>query len=315
MGTCAALPASVPASASQSVPGSHNVNGVSCTWHKAKVLVPSVTSTVLVSLLLLEFMPRKPEREARMFASIRLETNSLKMVFGARARFSRISWVNWLELVASDLKPSASLAFSVCWAWTSCCIRAARSAAARFSTSANWSWLASCCFSAWASRLLLANLVQLLPQRGGEFRLPLCLGLGRRELLLRLRGIVLQLAVQVFDVGLGGGELLLQLLVFLFARVQLRLLLVRRVAGRRELLLQLYVPLAFLFERQFHHRREVLAGVRHVIGRHRHVGRRRRVFVGHPVDVRRKRQQTQQQEIADDDENAAVHDGKTGVGA
>ena len=65
----------------------------------------------------------------------------------------------------------------------------------------------------------LCKLVQLPAQRGGEVRLPLCLGFGRRELLLRLRGIVLQLAVQVFDVCPGGGELLLQPLVFLFACV------------------------------------------------------------------------------------------------
>ena len=49
-----------------------------------------------------------------MPASTRLETNSLKMVFGARGVFARISCVNWLELVANDLKPSASRAFSVC---------------------------------------------------------------------------------------------------------------------------------------------------------------------------------------------------------
>ncbi len=186
-------------------------------------------------------------------------------------------------------------------------MRVARSAAACACTSANWSWLDSCCFSAWASWLRLRELIQLQSQRRGLIGLPLRLGFGRRQFLLRLFGIVLQLPVQIFDVGLRGGDLLLQLLVFLLA-------LAGRVAGLRQLLLQLLAGFCCSSaERLFHHGGQVVAGIRDGIGRDHDLRRRRRVFVGHVVDVRRKRQQTQQQEVADDDEDAAVHDSRQGL--
>ena len=57
-GTCPRPWTSVPERFSQSVPGFENVSGVSCTGHKAKVLVPSVTRMVWVSLRRLDSPPK-----------------------------------------------------------------------------------------------------------------------------------------------------------------------------------------------------------------------------------------------------------------
>jgi hypothetical protein len=148
------------------------------------------------------------------------------------------------------------------------------------------------------------ELLQLQSQRGGQFRL-----------LLGARCVFLQLTVQIFDIGLRGGELLLQLLVLLFALAQLGLLLAGGGAGLRQLLLDLFLVPARLFERLFHDGGQVVAGVRDGIDGDHDLCRRRRAVIRHMVHVRRERQQAQQQEIADDDENAAVHDYRAGVDA
>src|SRR6266702_246577 len=65
-----------------------------------------------------------------------LGDKSLKIVFAASGRFSRISLVNSPDLLAKALTPSANLAFSSRSTLTSSCMRAACSLAYRFSVSA-----------------------------------------------------------------------------------------------------------------------------------------------------------------------------------
>ena len=199
-----------------------------------------------------------------MPASTRLETKSLKMVFGARARFARISWVNWLELVASVLNPSASRAFSACAAWTSCCMSAARSAAARCFHLGQLKLIGQLLLLGLGELVASGELHPVAVQRGGQLRLLLRLGLRRRELLsLRLRGSVLQLAVQIFNVGLRGGKLLLQPLVFLFALGSIAPAAGwRRARAVASCCCNCSRLLALLSERLFHHGGQVVAGVR-----------------------------------------------------
>ena len=132
----------------------------------------------------------------------------------------------------------------------------------------------------------------------------------------------LQLAGQMFQVGLRGGVLLLQdggLLfqarVFLFRPGQRLLLAAGRAAGDIKLLLQLLAALLLVRQRLFHEFHQVPARLHDGIGRHVHPGRTLRVVAGDPTEVRRKRQQAQQQKVANDDENAAVHASKAGSGA
>src|SRR5437016_9466345 len=81
----------LPVNDSHEVPGFQSVSGVSWTWHRAKMLVPSVTSTVDVSLCLEDSTPSSPEREATNAASTRFERKSLNIMFGDMGRFSRTS--------------------------------------------------------------------------------------------------------------------------------------------------------------------------------------------------------------------------------
>ena len=72
----------------------------------------------------------------------------------------------------------------------------------------------------------------------------------------------------------------------------------------------------FLAERLFHHLRKILPAGVPSFGQNVHLDARRGTLVlaGHLAEVRRERQQAQQQKVADDNENAAVHGGVTGVG-
>ena len=98
--------------------------------------------------------------------------------------------------------------------------------------------------------------------------------------------------------------------------LQLLLLLPGVLADLGQFRLQLFAVLLLLAERLFHHLREVLpAGVLR-LGQGIHLDGRRGALViaSHLAEVRRERQQAQQQEVADDNENAAVHDGEPRVG-
>ena len=164
--------------------------------------------------------------------------------------------------------------------------------------------------------IALRKLCELLPQDGGQIRLFLNLRLRCRELLPGHRGFggtALQFLVERLDAGLRRGVLLLKVGLFL---LQLFLLLPGGFADPGQLRLQLFAVLLLLAERLLHDRRKIFpAGVPR-LGQDIHLDGRRRAFVlaGHLAEVRRERQQAQQQKVADDNENAAVHDDVTGVG-
>ena len=168
-----------------------------------------------------------------MPASTRLETKSLKMVFGARAVFARISCANWPELVASDLTPSASRAFSACCDLDFLLHEGGPFGGGMRLYLGQLELVGQLLFLGLGKLARLRKLIQLQPQRRDLIGLPLRLGFGRRQFLLRLFGVVLQLPVQILDVGLRGGDLLLQLLVFLLA------LAASLLRALRQLLLQL----------------------------------------------------------------------------
>ena len=114
-------------------------------------------------------------------------------------------------------------------------------------------------------------------------------------------------------------RLLLQLLTeglhLLLALAQQRPLLACGLACPGQFPRQQLAPFMLLLQRQPHHRRQVLPGV-HLIGGEVQLGLRRHPFAGRLVDVSRgERQQADQQEVANDDQDGAVHVGETKRGA
>ena len=171
--------------------------------------------------------------------------------------------------------------------------------------------------------VVFRELGELFLQGGGQVGLLLNFSLLRRELFPGHRGFggtPLQFLVEHLDAGLGRGVLLLEIRLFLLQffglLVGLLLLQPRRLAGLGQFRLQLFAVLLLLAQRLLHDRREILRVVVPRFGQDVHLDGRRGAFIlaGHLAEVRRERQQAQQQEVANDNEDAAVHDGVPRVG-
>ena len=172
--------------------------------------------------------------------------------------------------------------------------------------------------------VVFRELRHLLLQSGGLVVLLAGFGFHRRQFFFRHQGFdgtALQPLIERLDVGLGGGKFLLQSRGFLFFGLQLLLERLRLLltlaqqgllfAGRfsrfGQFAQQLVPAFSFFIQRQPQHGGQILRGV-HLVGGDFHVHSGLRPLLPHLVDVHGgEGQQTHQQEVADDDQDAAVH--------